>query len=598
MTKSLHFRLAATMIAGLLAVALVCNGAYLLELGSLAKETRLALETSLAGQTGAAKAAAEAEKIIGASISSALTMAVSLSLAALLAMAGILALIMRKNLLTPLEVLAGFARKVAAGDLAAKADGEFIGRLGVLKDALESMVDNLKEGIASSRKTAENAEHNAVEAEKAARQAERAHKKDEIRRQGMLGAGETLENVAETIQSATSELKTDAREVSDGAEEQKGLIDETAQAMDEMLTSIMGVAESATQAADASEEAGGKAKTGADVVNNSVEAIGRVSRLAEALKAEMADLGAQAESIGQVMTVISDIADQTNLLALNAAIEAARAGEAGRGFAVVADEVRKLAEKTMSATSEVGRVIQAIQKSARDNIKNMDEAAEAVDTATSLAGQSRDALGEIVSLSDTASARVRAIADSSKDQAESSERIKQAIDRIHEVSARTTEGMLRSTETIERLGGEIEELIKLNGVFKLIGQGTAQDLVESLAAAPDILSLEQKRMEDSMKRAISEHSFLELLYATDAHGLQITENIAPAAFRSKSAQSVRGRNWSSRPWYKGVAANNDTYISPIYLSEASGEYCLTISTPIFQDEHFAGVLAADIKVFT
>ncbi len=597
MMGSLHFRLAAAMLAGLLVVALLCNGAYLVELSSLRDETRDVLRTALAGHEGAPRAIAEAERVISSSINSALTTAVGLSVAALAAMALILGLIMRKNLLTPLETLAEFANKVAKGDLAATAPGRFIGRLDRLKRALDVMVAELRQGIDASRKAAEESARMAAEAGKAARQAELAHKKDEIRRQGMLGAGETLESVAETIQSATAELKTEAAGVSRGAEEQKSIIADTATLVEQMLASIMSVAESAAEAAGASEEAGGKAKNGAEVVNNSVEAIGRVSSLAEALKAEMADLGKQAESIGQVMTVISDIADQTNLLALNAAIEAARAGEAGRGFAVVADEVRKLAEKTMHATQEVGRVIQAIQKSARDNIKNMDAAAQAVQTATSLAGESREALGEIVSLSDTASVRVRGIAAASEEQVQSSEHIKQAIDRIHEVSSYATEGMLRSSQTIERLGGEIEELIKLNAVFKLIGQGTAQDLVEKLAQSKELLSFEQGRMEGLMKKALDGHSFLELLYATDERGVQVTENIAPRDFRAKSSQSAKGKNWSGRPWFKNVAQTKDVSISPIYVSEASGEYCLTISAPLFLDERFAGVIAADIKVF-
>ena len=157
--------------------------------------------------------------------------------------------------------------------------------------------------------------------------------------------------------------------------------------------------------------------------------------------------------------------------------------------------------------------------------------------------------------------------------------------------------MVRSAGTIETLGGEIEELIKLNGVFKLIGQGTAQDVVEALAVAPDMAGLGREAMERLMRKALSENAFLELLYATDANGVQITENIAPAGF-GRGGPSVRGKNWSTRPWFTGAMKNQDTSISPIYLSEASGEYCLTISTPIIAQGRIVGVLGADIKVFS
>ena len=110
------------------------------------------------------------------------------------------------------------------------------------------------------------------------------------------------------------------------------------------------------------------------------------------------ELGKQAQGIGQILNVISDIADQTNLLALNAAIEAARAGEAGRGFAVVADEVRKLAEKTMTATGEVGEAIRNIQVGTQKNMSNVEQSVQAVVSATALADKSGNALVDIVNL--------------------------------------------------------------------------------------------------------------------------------------------------------------------------------------------------------
>jgi methyl-accepting chemotaxis protein len=176
----------------------------------------------------------------------------------------------------------------------------------------------------------------------------------------------------------------------------------------------------------------------------------------------MDQLGMQTTDIGKIMNVIEDIADQTNLLALNAAIEAARAGEAGRGFAVVADEVRKLAEKTMDATKEVGNAIQVIQRGAAANIKSVDAAAVAVDQATDLANRSGEALDHIVQFSDDTSGQVQSIATAAEEQSAASEEINRAVEDINLIASETVDGMNQSAEAITslaRLSNDLRQLI-------------------------------------------------------------------------------------------------------------------------------------------
>jgi len=269
---------------------------------------------------------------------------------------------------------------------------------------------------------------------------------------------EQASSIAGRVAAASEELSAQVEQVSRGAEKQRTQVESTATAMAEMNSTVLEVARNAGNAAEQAESTRSKASEGAELVNKVVQSINLVNAVAGTLQKNMQELGQQAESIGGVMNVISDIADQTNLLALNAAIEAARAGEAGRGFAVVADEVRKLAEKTMSATQEVGSNISAIQHSTHANIAEVGEAAKAVATATELAQTSGQALQEIVTLASANSTVVSSIATAAEEQSATSEEINQSVDQISRIVADTSAGMTQAAAAVQALAQTALEL--------------------------------------------------------------------------------------------------------------------------------------------
>lgn len=365
------------------------------------------------------------------------------------------------GIIRPLNSIQEYAGAVAKGNLEAKPKGSFTAELLTLKQAISSMVDSLKQKMFEVEKKSNEAE----EQKKAAETAMTAAQAQEAKVSGLLNtmsqvASESAE-IARQVALASEALSTQVEQVTRGAEVQSQRAEETATAMEEMNATVLEVAKNSSAAADAAESARSEAQKGEGIVIQSVSAIQGVYDQAHQLKIQMTALGKQADDISRILDVISDIADQTNLLALNAAIEAARAGEAGRGFAVVADEVRKLAEKTMNATKEVGDVIISIQSGARENITSVEAAGVSIEQATSLANQSGDALKRIVDLVTRTSDQVRSIATAAEEQSAASEEINRAVEDIRRVTSETSDGMSHSASSVNNLADLAQQLHRL-----------------------------------------------------------------------------------------------------------------------------------------
>ncbi len=355
-----------------------------------------------------------------------------------------------------------FAVRVAGGDFGSALEYSSSNEIGSLADSLKSMVTALRERIALAEDSTAKAEAQSALAVQATREAEAAKAAAEkAKSEGMRQAGDRLLAVVERAKQTSSALSGQIRRATEGAESQQRRLTEAAQAMDQLNQVVMEVARNTSSTTDSATATGKTAATGSEIVNKVVEAISEVDKKAGSLRLGLGQLGEKAEGIGKIMSVISDIADQTNLLALNAAIEAARAGEAGRGFAVVADEVRKLAEKTMSATKEVGEAVRGIQSGTTDNIRGMDEASKAVAVGTELANAAGASLAEIVGLVNATAERIRSIAVAAEEQSSTCEEITKTTESIHQTAGETLVIMEEAGRGVAEINAVVAEVTAL-----------------------------------------------------------------------------------------------------------------------------------------
>ncbi|WP_214186927.1 methyl-accepting chemotaxis protein [Geobacter hydrogenophilus] len=288
-------------------------------------------------------------------------------------------------------------------------------------------------------------------------------------RDEMKGIISQIAGSAGAIASASGQLSATSSQISVGAGQMALQTASVASASEEMSATSHEIAGTLGSVAANAREANDCARNGAEVIRRTMELMGKIEEMVTASASAVGDLGASSEQIGEIVGTIGDIADQTNLLALNAAIEAARAGEQGRGFAVVADEVRALAERTTAATREIGRMIQDIQAKTRDAVAAMEKGVSEVRAGADDAVQSEQAVRDILAHIDSLTGQVEQIATAVEQQSATTTAIVHNIREIRTVveeSAAGAQDTSRSAGELAQLAGGLE---KLTGRFRLAG---------------------------------------------------------------------------------------------------------------------------------
>jgi methyl-accepting chemotaxis protein len=267
---------------------------------------------------------------------------------------------------------------------------------------------------------------------------------------------------AERLSEASQEISADTSHVVAGAETVRDQVTQAATAMQQMAAAVGEVSDHSVKAENSARKAAETARSGGEIVRATVTEMRSIASTVGDSAQRIAELGHNSDRIGEIVTVIDDIADQTNLLALNAAIEAARAGDQGRGFAVVADEVRKLAERTTQATQEIAGMITTVQRETRGAVQKMETGKTQVEEGVALAGRAGDSLEQIIAEAEQVGEMVTQIATAGAEQTATTQEVNANLEQIRKSISESTAGAGQSAQACRellQLAANLEELV-------------------------------------------------------------------------------------------------------------------------------------------
>lgn len=422
------------------------------------------------------------------------------------------------------------------------------------------------------------------------------------------GAADAINALAQQIQNSSIEVASAANsvnqiasELASGSSEQAASVVEITAAMEELARTAAQIADNASTQADLTARAEESGNVGSEAVDEAVQGVEEVKKRITGIATRADTLGTRSKEIYRVLDLITDIAQETHILSLNAAIEAAAAGDHGRRFSVVAEEVRRLAQRSQESVDSVRNLLDEFTGSIRATVVATEEGSKEAARVLERTRAAASAIDELRSASGDTARVAREISLATQQQNAASDQVVLTLKEVSQV-------VQRMADSLKEFSSTADQLNDLGLAIQLVAQSFHLDSPHSLKRVAGGWAGEVRRrfgsweaIETLLGEVLGDNGYLELAYVIDASGNQLAVSINESvAGTSEIPASVRaGEGLTERPWYRGVMREGRTIITPVYESLLSGESCFTVAAPVKDDrDKILGVLGLDINVDT